>query len=201
MKETRLKAFCLVAALSAIFLCRKEAVAVPITDYYQAGTNMYVCSSTATLQVSMAAGLSQNTTGLILTNPQGSNVKLVVLDTGVEITASPAAAAGLFIAYSSSGAPTGTTDGNMTTAAVGVSTGTLTKSLASCYVVASHTSLPKIVRMLGGTTGAVAIGGVALNDKPYPPGSLVVPPGATISLQATSAVNVMAHYSWIEVPL
>jgi hypothetical protein len=184
-----------------LFLCAK-AQAFQQQDYYQAGSNVYVCASTG--NVTLAAGLTAATTGLILVNPPGSNVKLVMLDDGVDITASPAAAAGLELAYnlvSSTGlAPNGLL-ANVTTAFIGLSTGTLNNAKALCYTSVTLPATPVGFRMLGGTTGATAIGGVTLVDHTYPPGSVILVPGTIVSLQATSLVNVLAHYTWIEVPL
>jgi hypothetical protein len=190
--------------VGAVFFCLSKAQAIEIQDasYLFAGANTYVCASTTTAPTTMGAGLSANTTGLILLNPLGSGVKLVVLETNTEFTFSPAAAAGLFLAYNlmpSTGVVNGT-PGTVTTAFIGQSTGTLTNSKASCLVTTTLPSTPVFFRALGGTTGASAIGGVNLTDKEYPLGSVVVPPGGILSLGSTSAAGVIGDFVWIEVP-
>lgn len=194
------------AILAGVLFCAGKSEAFMQTDYYQAGANTYVCSSTATAPAVNTAGLQQQTTGLILINPPGSNVKMVILDVGIDLTASPAAAAGFFLAGSTMPAVIVSSTippaqlGTLSTAYIGLSTGTFTRSQAQCYVYATLPATPFIFRMLGGTTGAAAIGGVQLLDRDYPPGMAVLLPGSMVAIESTSAASFMAHITWIELP-
>lgn len=187
---------------TAFIFCAMNAHAVMETDYYQAGSNQYYCASTTTIPVPTAAGLTAASSPLILWNPAGSGVKLVVLDVGVDITAAPAAATGLMLAYNlvTSTGVVNFTSGTVTTAMIGVSTGTLTNSKANCSVAGTLPATPTAFRFIGGTTGAAAIGGTVFNDPEFPPGKVVIPPGAIVSLQTTSATALIAHITWVEVP-
>jgi len=195
-----------VGALFFYGMTASVALASPVEDasYYYSGANTYVCASTTTAPTISAAGLSVTTTGLILVNPVGSGVKLVMLDTGVDILASPAAATGLFLAYNlmnSTGVTGALPPATISSAFVGQSTGTFANTKALCYSSAQLPAVPVFFRALGGTTGASAIGGVQLIDREYPIGSVVVPPGGILSLGASSATVMIAHYTWVEVPL
>lgn len=168
-------------------------------DYSRDAGNMFYCASTGT--VITQAGVSLSSPAVSLFNPFGSGKNLVVLDIGINVTASPAAAADFFLAYNitpSSGIGNGAT-GNMTAALIGKSTSTFTTtSIASCKVQGILPATPTAFRYLGGTTGASAIGAVVLTD--YTNGKVVVPPGGLISLQSTSAATVLAHILWREEP-
>lgn len=184
--------------------CSVKAGAYMSTDYYQAGVNTYVCASTTTAPGLEAAGLVVNpTSALILQNPLNSGVKLVVLSQNFNFGASPAAASGLFDAYNlipSTGIAS-TTAGTVTTSFVGLSTGTLTNSKANCYVAGTLPAIPVFFNALGGTSGASAIGGVELFTPSYPPGSIVLGPGAILTVLPSTAATYFGSITWIEVPL
>lgn len=170
------------------------------TDYYQAGSNMFVCASTVTATIPAVSAAGVNIVSpLVLYNPAGSGIKMVILDTGVNVVAAPAAASGLFLAYNlaPSTGPTGTS-GTLTSAYVGQSTGTFVTAKGQCFAYATLPAVPVMFRTLGGTTGAAAIGGVEFNDQPN--NHIVIPPGGTVSFGATSATNFIAHITWLEFP-
>lgn len=213
VKGLTLKAFCAVAVLAAIFLCPGKAGAFQITDYYQAGSNMWTCASTTTIGVATQAGASVTNPPMILVNPNGSNVKLVVTEVGSDITTSPAAATGLFLAFNvvnSSAVAAPWSTGTVTSGMIGLSTGTYAMAMstsavggpqtqAKCYTSGILPGTPVPFVMMGGTTGASSISPDNLLYRPYPPGSVVVPPGAILSIGASSATNLINHISWIEV--
>lgn len=168
-------------------------------DYSRDANNMFYCASTGT--VATQAGVSVSSPAFSLYNPIGSNKNLVVLDVGVNVTASPAAAVGFSLAYNvtpSSGVKAGTGQTVATTSAlVGKSTSTATTtSIAQCNLQGILPATPVVFRTLGGTSGASAIGGLLLADQTN--GKVVIPPGGLVSLQATSAASVQAHILWRE---
>jgi hypothetical protein len=177
----------------------------PGPDYAQGAGNTYVCVSTAAI-VSQA-GVSKTAPVVGVFNPPGSGKNLVILDVGIDVVASPAAAAQFSLAYSTSS----------TTGLVYYSTGTFqipalipttvqsTTTLAGIYkgicIGGQGTLLantPIVFRDLGGTTGASAISGVILTDQTN--GKVVVPPGAVVSLQSSSSANIQANFTIREDP-
>src|SRR3990167_2117669 len=82
--------------------------------------NVFTGANLLGTPVTTQAGLSATTPALTLYNPVGSGVNLVLLTVTVDITTSPAAAAGLMLAYNaiSVEAPTSTTDATVTSAIV-----------------------------------------------------------------------------------
>jgi hypothetical protein len=143
---------------------------------------------------------------LVLYNPARSQKNLVLLDVGINITASPAAAAGFMLAYST-GATTIVNSTNVVVVPALLPTTALSTttvvSMASgqCMggVVSTLPYVPLAFRYLGGTTGASAIGGVLLTDLTQ--GKVVIPPGVTVSIQSKTAAAISAHLLWREDPL
>jgi hypothetical protein len=176
-------------------------------DYSQGAGNSYYCANAAATPVVTQAGLSVKSPALVLSNPPGSGKNLVVLDLGVDITASPAAAAGFMIAYSTMPTQAITYIASNTVvipalvfSVVQSTTAQIAMTKALCVggVGTTLPATPVAFRYLGGTTGASAIGGISLTDETW--GKIVVPPGSTISLQATSATSVIADFVWREDP-
>lgn len=163
-------------------------------DYSQNAPGSFYCADLAGTSVTTQAGLSATTPALTIYNPSTTK-NLVLLDVGLDMTASPAAAAGFMLAYST-GAPTSTTGAAVTPALIGKST---TTALGQCYRIATLPNAPVAFRYLGGTTGAAAIGGVSLTDMTQ--GKVVIPPGYNVSIQATSAAVIIAHFLWMEQPI
>lgn len=145
--------------------------------------------------VTTQAGLSATTPALTLYNPVGSGVSLVLLSVTVDITSSPAAAAGLMLAYNALNAtpPATTTDATMVSAIIGQTT----SPKGRCYRIATLAAAPVAFRFLGGTTGASAIGGVRLVDNVD--GEIIIPEGVAISIQSTSAAAILASFTWKEI--
>src|SRR3990167_10692160 len=120
--------------------------------------NFFTGANLLETPVTTQAGLSATTPALTLYNPVGSGVNLVLLSTTVDITTSPAAAAGLMLAYNSANAaaPTLTTLANVTNGLIG----SLKLPAGQCARVSTLAAAPLAFRFIGGTTGAAAIGGV-----------------------------------------
>lgn len=170
-------------------------------DYSKDAGNIFYCADLAGTPVTTQAGLARATPALTLYNPYGSNMNLVLIGVGLDVTSSPAAAAGFMLAYSTSttGAPASTTPAVVASALLNLNVSTnTTTNVGQCFRIATLQSTPIAFRYLGGTTGASGIGGVVFTDQTD--GQVVVPPGMTISLQATSAAAVIADFVWREDP-
>lgn len=172
-------------------------------DYSNNAGSSFYCSNLATPAVTTAAGISKTAPALALANPWGSGKNLVLLDIGINVTAAPAAAAQFMLAYSSGpisvffSSNTTTVPAllptviNSTTTQAGLSSGKCYGGLATALA-----NTPVAFRYLGGTTGAAAISGAVFTD--HTQGKVVIPPGATVSIQATSAAAISAHILWRE---
>jgi len=178
-------------------------------DYSRDSGNEFYCASTGT--VTTQAGVSISSPTWSLYNPFNSGKKLVVLDVGVAVMASPAAAAQFVLAYNvvaSSGVWVDTnslTNINGSTATItSVNIGTvLTSSITypnppagKCNLLGILPATPKAFRYIGGTTGASAISGLVLTDRTN--GKVVILPGGLLSLQASSAALIQSHVLWRE---
>ena len=168
-------------------------------DYSQQAGNMYICSSSTTLTTQV--GASQVNQLITLINPPGSGKNIVLLDVGININASPAAAAQFNLAFSTGVVAPSTTvqntnNGFITTALIGKST---TTTSGICLLNWTAPTIPRAFRYLGGTTGASGIGAVVMTD--YTNGKVVVSPGTSVSIQATSAASITAHFTEREDPI
>ena len=159
--------------------------------------NVFIGSNLGGTPVTTQAGLSVTTPALTLYNPVGSGINLVLVSITIDITTSPAAAAGLMLCYNlaSAAAPTLTTLANVTNALLG--TGKL--PIGQCARVSTLATAPLALKFLGGTTGAAGVGGVQLINKVE--GEVVVGPGVAVSIQATSAAAILASFTWEEVAI
>lgn len=158
--------------------------------------NVYIGSNLGGTPVTTQAGLSATTPALALHNPVGSGVNLVLLEVTVDITTSPAGAAGFMIAYNLKGAaaPTAVTLANVTNGLL--DNGKL--PIGQCYRISTLAAAPLALRFIGGTTGASGIGAVQMIDKVN--GGIVLPPGVVLSVQATSAAACLCSFTWEELP-
>ncbi len=172
-------------------------------DYSNNAGNSFYCSNLSTPAITTAAGISKTAPALALSNPWGSGKNLVLLDVGINVTAAPAAAASFMLAYSS--APVSVYFSTNVTVVpallpvVGAST-TTQRGFSSGLCFGGPASVlgntPIAFRFLGGTTGAAAISGAVFTDLTQ--GKVVIPPGATVSIQATSSAAIQAHMLWRE---
>lgn len=156
--------------------------------------NLYIGSNLGGTPVTTQAGLSATTPALALYNPVGSGVYLSLLVVTVDITTSPAAAAGFMLAYNLKGAaaPTATTLANVTSSLL--DNGKL--PIGQCYRISTLAAAPLAVRFIGGTTGASGVGAVQLIDKVD--GEIIIPPGVCVSVQTSSAAACLCSASWEE---
>lgn len=195
----------LLTALVAVFLLSGKSHAwssVTGPDYSRDAPSIYYCASTGT--VTTQAGVSVSSPVISLFNPLTSGKNLVLMDVGVTPTASPAASVVFELAYNivpSTGIQSGTgATGNVTSALIGTSTSTATSQAQGvCKVQGILPALPVAFRYIGGTTGAAAISGTVFTDLTQ--GKVVLPPGGLVSIQTSSAANLLAHLVWREDPI
>lgn len=159
--------------------------------------NVFIGANLGGTSVTTQAGLSATTPALTLYNPIGSGKLGVLLEVTVDITAAPAAAAGLMLAANAPNvaAPTVTTAATQQNARLD----SLAQPTLSAYRIATLPAAPLAIRFIGGTTGAAAIGGVQLID--HVDGAVIVGPGVALSIQATSAAAIIASFTWEEIPI
>ena len=158
--------------------------------------NVFIGANLGGTPVTTQAGLSATTPALTLYNPANSGKLGVLISVTVDITSSPAAAAGLMLAVNAptAAAPTATTLATQQNAY----TSNLSTPSLSCYRIATLAAAPVAIRFIGGTTGAAAIGGVQLVD--HVDGEIIVGPGVALSIQSTSAAAILTSFAWEEIP-
>jgi len=156
--------------------------------------NVFIGANPAATPVTTQAGLSATTPVLTLYNPVGSPVNLILIDVSYCVVAAPAAATSIMLAYNlaNATAPATTTDASITSGIVG----TASKPSGECYRIATLGTAPVAFRYLGGVTAASVVSTYSsVHDIK---GKIVVAPGVAISIQATTAVSLLASMSWEE---
>ncbi len=138
-------------------------------------------------------------TGLILYNPWGSNVKLVLIDVGFVYTTAPAALhnLGLAMMTANTTVPTSlTAAGSPSSAADG--SGNVGKGIA--WDTATLPAAPVARRWNFGVLGTGSVQPTQFMDRVD--GSLIVVPGAAVctTVVTTTAIG-MAHMTWAELPV
>lgn len=162
--------------------------------------NLFLAANSATQALSVN---SATATGIILTNPPNSNVLVALQEVHVALASLPAAQSALILTGSANGSQGAVTH----TTPLTVRNAYLTGGDGPQALVDSSATLPVqpvIVRVLGGGPAATIVGSTA-----WPPfieaiigGSIVLPPGGYISLQAlTTAITVVASILWSEEPV
>lgn len=154
---------------------------------------------TACNTASQALSLNSTTaTGLILTNPAGSSKNIELLEVCVALTTAPAGAAPLILTGNldiTKAAVTHSTPLVIQNAYLGIPANTVAKA-DSAATIPNAT----IMRAIGG--GPVATGSVhTAFIKDDLGGAIVLVPNTCISLQClTTAISVVASFTWAEIP-
>ena len=141
--------------------------------------------------------VNATSTGLILYNPIGSNVKVVLIDYGFVYTTVPGAIAslGLAMAAPPSVAPASVTNAN-TTARAADGSGRI--PVSRLWSAATLETAPVGVRWCIGGAGATTPLAYVLSDRVD--GSIVLVPGALVQTCAqTTTVAGCASFTWAEV--
>ncbi len=153
----------------------------------------------ANVSAKSVIAVTTSMTGLILHNPIGSNVKVVMIDAGFVYTTAPAAVHNMGIAVlvpqGIQPAATLTPTGRTATAADG--SGNVGKAIT--WDAAVLNAAPVAVRWMFGLSTAAA--SVVEGFSERIDGSIVLVPGATacLTVVTTTAVG-MGHFTWAEVP-
>lgn len=157
---------------------------------------VFTASNPQATAVTTQAGLSATTPALTLYNPTASGVNLVLIAINIAITASPAAATTLSLAWNlaSAAAPTATTVATVTSNNLGL----LTTPAGQASRVATLAAAPVAFCYLGGILAAASTGLVKIER--YFDGEYILAPGTCISVQSTTAVAVLCELSWKEIP-
>ena len=156
----------------------------------------------ASLQAAVALStLSATCTGLILFNPYGSTVNLVLLDICVALATAPAGISNIHLEAVTTPVPSvAAPTGNAVTVAP-TYLGSTFASAAFASSGATLTAAPVAIRAIGG--GPAASGSVTspfIRDEVA--GQIIVGPGCSINLgYKTTAISVVASYVWAELPL
>lgn len=168
--------------------------------YYDLNKNGFVYSASNVAAQALSVN-STTATGLILTNPIGSGIDLVLLEIQVALASLPAGQSSLILTGSSVSSGTAVTHTTPLTPRSNMLGSSRTPiGLADSAATITATNIIKIIS--GGTAATVAA------STAFPPfikdeiaGSIILTPGTCISLQClTTAISVVASMTWAEVP-
>lgn len=162
--------------------------------------NSYTCANLGGTAVTTQAGLSLTTPALMLYNPVGSGINMVVNTWTVNVTTGVAVPVQFMLAITSNTivAPTLTTAATITKNVIGQAG----NPNGGCYRVSTLPVAPVAVRYIGTVSGLASVVGTSANQvllKDDIGGELVLAPGASLSLQTSAAASVVASASWEEV--
>lgn len=171
--------------------------------YYEQGyrRNLFSAANpTGVTSTAVTSGTTTNITGIILANPVGSTVNLVVLKAGYAVSVAPAAAMPIFLAvgYNSSTNLSGVTSLTVRNNFVGVG------AAGQGLVYSASTSIPtapNFVTALGTVFSTLTSNGPTVVDME---GSIVIPPGGyalITSTVASGASGFFGSFMWEEVPV
>lgn len=148
--------------------------------------------------------LATTYTGLVISNPAGSSVNLVMLQCGVGVVGAPAALStiGLLAGFAAAGVVTHTTplvplSGFLnTTVATGQGKADAAATLAGTPIL----WMPLGVTPITGATAQPINPTVVLNVYDFK-GSLVLPPGAYVAIYTSTVLSIIGGFTWREVPI
>lgn len=172
--------------------------------YYEQTYNRNMFTATLTAGTTTSAGLATTFTGLLLLNPNNSQVNFVINKVGMSflVAFTAAAAIGIQVGNQSTALLSGLTTTNTQTRNNFL--GAPNSTVGLTYSAATTTS-PSLLHLLGtGLTGAITttpqIPGFFVDLE----GSIIVPPGswiATYTSTASGASGTFASFSYEEVPV
>lgn len=147
-------------------------------------------------------GLAATYTGLVVSNPAGSNVNLVMLQCGVGVVGAPAALStiGLLAGYAAAGIVTHTTPLVPLSTFMNVTqaTGQAKADAAATLVGTPVLWMPLGVTPITGATAQVLNPPVILNVYDFK-GSLILPPGAYVAIYTSTVLSIIGGFTWAEV--
>lgn len=156
-----------------------------------AGANYEVSNLAAT---ALTVALALTYTGLVITNPTGSGVNLIIQKVGLSFPVAPAAGQSIGL-FAGAGAPTHTTPQAIKNNIAG---NAITGSLTVADVAATLPAGPFWTRWIGGFPAVAGAGALIDVD-----GEVVVPAGFYLGiggLIASGAAGFLGSLSWEEVP-
>jgi len=166
--------------------------------YYEAAYRRALFNAANQAAQATSVALATAYTGLVLSNPIGSPVNLVLNKVGIALTAAPAAIAaiGLMAGYNSGANVTHTTPGTPRNKFFGA-------GAAGSGLVDTAATLPTapvlVEPLMGGFTAAALPGvGPALVDVE---GGLILPPGAYAAIYSLTSITGLFSFDWEEVPV
>lgn len=149
-------------------------------------------------------GLAATYTGLVVSNPAGSTVNLVMLQAGVAVVGAPAALStiGILVGYAAAGVVTHTTPLTPLSTFMNVTQATgQGKADAAATLVGTPTLwMPLGVTPITGATAQVLNPPVILNVYDFK-GALVLPPGAYVAIYTSTVLSIIGGLTWREVPI
>lgn len=172
--------------------------------YYEQAYNRSMYTATLTAGTTTSAALSTTFTGLLLLNPNNSQVNFVINKVGMTFLVAFAAASAIGIQV-----------GNQSTAALSSLTTTNTQtrnnflgapnSTVGLTYSAATTTAPSLLQIFGaGLTGAITTTPQITGHFVDLEGSVIVPPGswiATYTSTASGASSMFASFTYEEVPI
>ena len=169
-----------------------------VASYNRQGKVFTACIQTA---ATVTLINTSTATGFILSNPWGSNKKLVLVHGQFTYTTVPTATAVLFWAMSI--APSSVA--HATTTAITIygadGSGATSQSVARAYSASTTPNLPVYTRCMGYSPTTPATTG-SLTVKDYIEGALILVPGAYVQVSyITTAPVGITDATWVEVPL
>lgn len=164
-----------------------------VSDLNRQGKVFTAANVSAKNHIAVATGM----TGLIVYNPMGSGVKLVMIDVGFAYTTAPAALHNIGLAMMASN-PTVPTSLTAAGSPAKAADGSGRVGAAVAYDAATLPAAPVAVRWLWGVLATGSVNPTAFSERLD--GSLVVVPGAAIcTTVVTTTAAGMAHFTWAEV--
>lgn len=165
------------------------------------GKVFYAANQAAT---TTTVGLAATYTGLVVSNPAGATVNLVLMQLGVAVVGAPAALAviGLMGGYAAAGLITHTTPLVPATSFLNtiISTGQAKADSSAALPGTPTLLMPLGVTPITGATANVVNPPVVLNTYDFK-GSFVLPPGAYAALYTSTVLSVIAGITWAEVTI
>lgn len=179
-------------------------IAPAAADYYELAYRgkVFQASNQGPGGTTTTVGLAATYTGLCVSNPAGSSVNLVMLQHSIAVVGAPAALAtiGLLGGYAAAGVATHTTP--LVPLSTFMNT-TVATGIAKVDSAATLVGTPVLLMALGvtpitGATAQVINPTVVLNVYDFK-GAFVLPPGAYIAAYTSTALSVIASFTWAEV--
>lgn len=179
-------------------------VGAGLADYQELAVRGKVFGAANQAATTTSAALATTYTGLIVSNPAGSLVNLVLLQLGVAVVGAPVAlsAIGILGGFLATGVTAHTTPLTPLSYLLNsaVSTGIGKADSAATLVGTPVILMPLGVTPLTGATAQVVNPPVVLNTYDLK-GSIVLAPGAYAALYTSTALSVIAGFTWAEVAI